>query len=126
MAILSPHPCPCGRATQVLQEVVGKKHDILLTADGRFVYGGFFTRLFRLRPEVTRFQVYQPNRESLEVRFICNQEVGDTWLEELHNAIQEHFGASMRITLLQVDDIALTPAGKHRFIISDVEPEFSP
>jgi hypothetical protein len=30
----------------------------------------------------------------------------------------------MSITLRVVDDIALTPAGKHRYIISDVTPDF--
>ena len=125
LAVLDTNPCPCGRNLPVLHEVVGKKHDILLTADGQFVYGAFFARLFQDRPEVLRFQVYQPDRERLEVRLVCKQDVDPEWLDTVRAKIQAQFGASMKISLLQVDDIALTPAGKHRFIVSDVEPDFA-
>lgn len=123
MAILEAGRCPCGCELPVVREIVGKKHDILLTADGHYVYGGFFTRLFRLRPEVVRFQVYQPNRERLEVRLVCKQEVDSDWLDELRSEIQARFGVSMEVPIQVVDSIELTPAGKHRFIVSDVAPE---
>jgi phenylacetate-CoA ligase len=96
-----------------------------VTTDGQFVHGAFFNHTFRAKPEVVRFQVYQPDTENLEVRLVCKQKMDSTWLENLSNEIRAQFGASMRVSLLQVDDIALTPAGKHRFIISDVKPDFA-
>jgi phenylacetate-CoA ligase len=125
MAIGEEGSCVCGRGMPLLREIVGRTVDYLVTTDGQFVHGGFFGRTFRSRPEVVRFQVYQPDKEHLEVRFICKQSVDDAWRENLLNELQEHLGMSVRVSLLQVDDIALTPAGKHRFIISDVEHDFA-
>jgi phenylacetate-CoA ligase len=125
MAIGEAGTCICGRGMPLLREIVGRKVDYLVTADGQFILGWFFPEIIGTKPEVVRFQVYQPDRENLEVRLVCKQQVGSTWLENLSNEIRAHIGASMRVSLLQVDDIALTPAGKHRWIVSDVKPDFA-
>jgi phenylacetate-CoA ligase len=116
--------CPCKRGMPVLREIVGRTHDFLVTADGQFVHGEFFAYTFRVRPEVVRYQVYQPDREYLEVRLVCKHNVDSTWLDGVRAEIQARFGESMRVSIRVVDRIELTPAGKHRFIISDIRPDF--
>jgi phenylacetate-CoA ligase len=125
MAIGEAGTCICGRDMPLLREIVGRTVDYFVTADGKFIDGWFFFHTLGTKPEVLRFQVYQPDREHLEVRLVCKQQVDSTWLENLSNEIRAYFGAPMRVSLLQVDDIALTRAGKHRFIISDVKPDFA-
>jgi hypothetical protein len=68
--------------------------------------------------------VYQPDKEHLKVRLVCKQEVDSAWLEEVRGELKVRFGERMQISLQVVDDIELTPAGKHRFIISEVKPNF--
>jgi len=125
MAIGEADTCICGRGMPLLREIVGRTVDCLVTTDGQLVHGCFFVVILGIRPEVLRYQVYQPDREHLEVRLVCKQQVDSTWLENLSNEIRAHFGASTRVSLLQVDDIALTPAGKHRVVISDVRPDLA-
>jgi hypothetical protein len=55
---------------------------------------------------------------------VCKTKVDSAWLDKVRNELQAHFGQSMHIALRVLDDIELTPAGKHRFIISQVEPDF--
>jgi len=124
MGLYEADTCPCGRGLPVLREVVGRTHDFLVTADDQFVHGEFFAYLFRVKPEVTRYQVHQPDREHLEVRLVCKQTVDPAWLEYVRNEIQARFGEAMHISLEVVDHIELTPAGKHRFIISEIRPDF--
>jgi len=124
MAIYDPKPCPCGRGLPVLREVVGRIQDFLVTADGHFVHGGYFPHTFREWPEIKEYQVYQPNKASLEVRIVCGKRVDSVWLERLRAEVQNRFGPGTRIVISIVDNIPLTKAGKHRFIISDVKPDF--
>lgn len=125
MAIYEAGDCLCGRGLPVLREVVGRTHDYLVSADGQFVHGEFFAYTFRVKPEVARYQVYQPDPKHLEVRLVCRREIDSAWLQDVRQELQARFGEGMHISLQVVDDIPLTSAGKHRFIISEVKPDFS-
>ncbi len=124
MGIYEPSLCSCGRGLPILKEIVGRTHDYLVTTDGQFVHGEFFAYTFRVKSEVVRYQVYQPDRSHLDIRIVCNQLVNDDWLNRVRAEIQARFGESTRISLRVVDRIELTPAGKHRYIVSDVTPDF--
>jgi phenylacetate-CoA ligase len=124
MGIYDSSDCPCGRGLPVLREIVGRADDLLTTTDGQVVHGGFFDHLFCVRPEVVRFQVYQPNTQHLEIRLACKQNVDFEWLEGVRTEIRARFGDSTQISLQLVDGIELTPAGKYRFIVSEVAPGF--
>ncbi|MDM8530403.1 hypothetical protein QUF63_04475 [Anaerolineales bacterium HSG25] len=124
MAIMGEEPSPCGRVFPTIKELVGRTNDFLVSVDGKFIHSEFFAYTFRVKPEVARFQIYQPDRQHLEVRLSLRQEVTQDWLNNAKAEVQERFGAATRITLEIVDDIELTTAGKHRYIISDVKPDF--
>lgn len=125
MGIYKAGNCPCGRGLPVLREIVGRTHDFLVTSDGQFVHGEFFAYTFRVKPEVVRYQVYQPDREHLVVHLVCKRDVDSSWLDGVRAEIQARFGESTQISLHIVDKIELTSAGKHRYIISEVEPTFN-
>jgi phenylacetate-CoA ligase len=112
------------RSFPVLKEIIGRTHDFLVTAEGEFVHGEFFAYLFRVKPEVVRFQVYQLDRTHLEIRLVCNQEVSQKWLDITKAEVQARFGSATQIALQTVDHIELSPVGKHRFIVSEVKPDF--
>ena len=120
LAVYEPDSCLCKRGMPVLREIVGRTNDAVVTADGLWVHSGFFSSRFLERPQIIRYQVYQPDRQHLEVRLVCKHRANNTWSEELRSEIQAHFGQSMKIDIQLVDHIELTPAGKHRFIVSDV------
>ncbi|MBN1223399.1 MAG: phenylacetate--CoA ligase family protein, partial [Candidatus Aminicenantes bacterium] len=122
-ASFSPRPCTCGRNLPVLQDVVGRLSDFLVTEDGRLIYGGFIEYIFWEKPEVKKFQVYQPDKQHLEIRVVLKHEMGPGWAEKLRKQIQPRFGPTVKISVQMVDEINLTPAGKHRFTISDVKLE---
>jgi phenylacetate-CoA ligase len=124
MGICEDTKCLCGRSLPILKEIVGRMNDFLVTTDGQFVHSQSVDYIIRVKPEVTRYQVYQPDRKHLEVRLVTKQIVDQVWLEAARSELKARFGADMSITLRVVDDIALTPAGKHRYIISDVTPDF--
>jgi len=66
--------------------------------------------------------VYQPDKQHLEIRLVCKQDVDSEWLEDVRTEIRARFGDTMQISIQLVDDIELTPEGKHRYIFSEVKP----
>jgi len=124
MGIAEGEYCACGRGLPVLKEVVGRTNDYLVTSEGQFVHNAYFLSTFSKRTEVIRFQVVQPDRHRLEIRLECRQTITPEWLDKLKADIRARFGNDTHITVHVVDKIELTPAGKHRFVMSDVKPDF--
>jgi len=124
MAISDDTPCSCRRGLRHLAEIVGRLQDFLVTADGYFVHGGYFPHTFRAWPEIARYQVYQPDQSHIEVFLVCRHKDNVSWLDAVSHELQQRFGAAMHIAVHVVDEIKLNPAGKHRFIISEVKPDF--
>jgi phenylacetate-CoA ligase len=122
MGVYEPGGCVCGRGLPVLKEIVGRVNDIMVTTQGDAVHGFFFNRVLRARPNIVRYQVYQPDRQHLEIRLVCKEDAGSEWFEDIRNDIRARFGASMQISFQMVDDFEMSPAGKHRYIVSDVQP----
>jgi phenylacetate-CoA ligase len=123
VGIFESEKCSCGRGMPVLREVVGRNSDLLVNPDGRLVHWSSFYTIIRYKPEIYQAQLYQPDREHIEVRVVCKEKVSSTLLENIRKELQPCFGERMNISVNLVDHIQLTPAGKLRFIISDVKPD---
>jgi hypothetical protein len=106
----------------VLRDVLGRKHDFLVTASGQLVHPEFIDEFFSRRQEVGRYQVYQPDQNHLEVRLVGGA-VSPMLLNDISSGLNARFGEAMEVSVCLVDGIPLTQAGKHRPIISDVSPE---
>lgn len=124
MAIYAANRSSSGRGFPVLQEIVGRTNDFLVSAEGKFVHSEFFAYTFRVKPEVVRYQVHQPDQFHLDILLVCNQTVSQAWLEAARAEVQVRFGLATEVSVRVVDDIELTPSGKHRYIISAVKPDF--
>jgi phenylacetate-CoA ligase len=124
MAIFDPEPCPCGRGMPVFHEIVGRIRDFLVTANGQFINGGYFIRYFRQKPEVSRYQVYQPNKEHIKIKIIAREPVTHAWADNTRSEIQSWFGEGTEISIKLVDKIELGPSGKHHIVISEIKPDF--
>ena len=123
VAVYEPGHCSCGRKLPCLKEVVGRTNEFLVSADGKFVHSLFFAHLFRIKPEVVRYQVHQPDREHLNIRLVCDQPVDSAWLDDIRTATRARFGQATQVSVQIVDRIEMTPAGKYRQIISEVSPD---
>lgn len=122
LGIYEINDCSCGRGLPVMREIVGRVNDLMVTTDGDIVHGFFFSSLFFHRPNVIRFQVYQPNKQHLEIRLLCKEEAGSEWLEDIRDEIRARFGTSMQVSFQVVGDLELSLVGKHHHVISEVSP----
>lgn len=119
-ACFSTEKCPCGRELPILKEIFGRTNDYILTPDDRFVHDGFFNFYFWTKPGVVQYQIYQPRVDHLQVRLVVGEEIDQGSLDTMRDELREELGKSMSIDIQVLDELELTPAGKNRYLISDV------
>jgi phenylacetate-CoA ligase len=117
---LAKDPCPCGRPSPVLEDLLGRSSDLIRTPRGDIVHGEFFTHLFYGRADIRQFQVHQTALDRLVVRYVPIGEPSKTFIDDLPAMIRARLGENVRVVMERCALIPVPPSGKHRFTISDV------
>lgn len=121
-AVLAMAPCSCGRGLPLLKKVIGRQLDILRTPDGRMVPGEFFPHLLKDFPAIRRFQVVQEQPDEVRLRVVSSG-LEQTTRETIDRLARHALGRLVRFRIEQVDDIALTAAGKLQVVINRLPPQ---
>jgi hypothetical protein len=71
---------------------------------------------------IVNFQFRQVSLNKIELYLVENKKesVNRTQLKEVEDKIRNEINSNVFLSINFVDEIALTPAGKHRFVISEV------
>jgi len=112
--------CECGRGLGYLEGLQGRAHDFIVTADGRFVHGQFFTHLLVYEKGIQKYQVIQETVDRFRV--LIEREPGFDVAAEarVRSGARGYLGDGVAIEFEYPEAIPLTAAGKHRWIISKV------
>jgi phenylacetate-CoA ligase len=116
--IAGTEACPCGRGLPLLRKVVGRRLDVLVTRDGRTVPGEFFPHFLKEFPAVRRFQVIQTSPDEIVLRLVLGPSWSQADRERVETEVRKVIGPRCRFTVEVVEDIPLTPAGKHRVVVN--------
>lgn len=113
-------PCPCGRTTSRLAEVVGRVSDTIRTASGKLIHGEFFTHLLYNATRVREFQFIQETLHHYRLLLVADSpepyEIEKQWRDK----ITEYVGLNSRVDIEYVHDIPRLPSGKRKFTLSRV------
>ena len=120
LATPSPHVCSCGRGLPLLARVDGRKLDALRTAGGHFVPGEFIVYMFLNARGIKRYQVVQRSLEKFDVVLVPDADYEPSVLGYLRGEMAKAVGDSVVLDFHLVDDIPLTPTGKHRVTVSEL------
>ena len=117
-AVASERQCDCGRGLPLLERVVGRQLEVVMTPDGRRIPGEVFPILFKDQFELTRYQVVQ----EAENRLLVRVELRSAWPDEARAAtlaaLQRLAGDQMEIDLRVVDAIKDGPGGKLGLVLN--------
>ena len=122
LGVLSEKPCSCGRPFQLLERVEGRVFDLIVGTNGNRVPGNYFTLYLRKIPGVDQFQVIQQKDLSMEVLLIVNDKFTEEGKTKIISGLKEKLGSELQLTIEEVDRIAPTSSGKHRWVISEASP----
>jgi phenylacetate-CoA ligase len=98
----------------------GRAHDFIVTADGKFVHGQFFTHLVVFEPGIVKYQVVQETTDDYDIRLQVDAKYDRAAEARIAAGARSYLGEHVRIQFDYVDEIAPSAVGKHRWIISKV------
>lgn len=123
IGILSDTPCPCGRNLPLLKSVEGRVTDIVRTNKG-YISSPMFNTLLRNLP-IKKFQIIQTDKDRLLVKIVKEPQYADKDSQYIIDTIHHFAGTEINIEIEFCDKIPGTAMGKHRVVISKIEPQFN-
>jgi len=111
--------CECGRVYPVIDGIVGRTDDYIVTPDGKLV--GRLDHIFKGARNLIQAQIYQPNRQKIVLRIVPDKTFtkkdGEKILQKLHDRV----GEGIAFEIKHVSYIPRTRRGKIKSVISEVE-----
>lgn len=113
--------CSCGRELPMLEVVEGRIIDFFKTRDRGLVWGAFAIPMVPTLGKIKQYQIVQKTLDLVVFRIVKQGPVDETKFEEIKKACKTGLGKNVEAKLEYVDDLPVTPTGKHRYTISEVE-----
>ena len=104
----------------MIGNVIGRTTDIVKAPNGNYLGGTFWGHL--LKEGVRKFQVIQDEIDRVKITLIADSDFTDEVRQEALARIRRACGEEMRVEFEIVDSIPATKSGKHRYVISKVNP----
>ncbi len=111
--------CRCGRSGLLLDGLIGRVEDYVVTPDGRLV--GRLDHIFKETENVQQAQIIQHSTDEIILRIVRNDRYCSQDEEVLVAAARSRLGRSIVIRFEYVESIPRTANGKSRFIESSID-----
>lgn len=119
VATLEDKACRCGRTLPLINPVVTKFEDSLLTPSGRVISPSILTWAFKDVKGVRKSQIVQREDLSVEVLVQCAEVDFAHAKATLRPRLKELVFDEVPIRFCRVDELELTTAGKTRFVVNE-------
>jgi phenylacetate-CoA ligase len=117
-AIYTERPCRCGRGGTIVEKILGRVDDIIVTPDGRHV--GRLDHVFKDLLNVVEAQIVQERIDSVRVRLVKRPEFGAEDMQTLERELRLRLGTKMKLEYEFLERIPREANGKFRAVISKV------
>ncbi|MFC3880885.1 phenylacetate--CoA ligase family protein [Algoriphagus namhaensis] len=109
-------PCKCGLELPVIEEVIGRITEFILTEKGKFITVQTVVRLMKNFSQVDQFKFIQLGENRLEVEMVSSETLDDTFFIAVQNEIERVVGEKFEIEFKQLDQISKAKSGKFQLI----------
>ena len=113
--------CSCRRGGEVIDKIVGRKEDYIITPDGRFI--GRLDHLFKDSINIIEAQIIQNEFGRIIIRAVINKNYNAADESAVLKEARERLGKEVKIDFEYVEAIPRTKSGKFRFIVSNVDKQ---
>lgn len=109
-----------GRGLHVIDEVVGRRTDFLVRADGTIMHALAGIYVLRAVDGVAEFKLVQHDLRRVEVEVVTNGRWTSDAPRSIDAGLRQRLGDDVRVEVRVVDHIAPEASGKHRYVVSHV------
>jgi len=121
VVIPSERTCACGRGLPLIEQVVGREADYVLTPAGALISGISLTDHFATEIRgAAQVQIVQEKLTFLRLRMVPGEGFGPDSHQQIEALVRSTFGPQMRYEVELVDVIPPESSGKYRFCVSPV------
>lgn len=121
MLRLSAEPDRAGRGLHVIAEVVGRRTDFLVRADGTLMHALAGIYVLRGIDGIGEFKIVQHTVRDVEVMVVPGARwPGEAGVREIGHGLRQRLGQDVRVDVRVVEAIAPEGSGKHRYVVSHV------
>ncbi len=125
-ATMSDRLCECGRGLPMLERLMGREADYVVTAAGDYISGISLPENFAvLVPGVVQIQIVQEQVDDFVLRIVRGEDFGPASVRKIGELVTERFGPAVNYRCEFVERIPQEPSGKSRFCISKVDNPFT-
>ena len=117
--------CKCGRQTPLLNGLIGRDTDLVVTASGKKLIVHFFTGIFEHVPEIRQFKIVQKSVDQVKIEFIPDEGFDDSVLRTLEERMNSRLNERLPIAWSRVEKISPSGSGKPQIIESLMTPRES-
>ena len=111
--------CTCGRGGTIIDKIIGREEDYIVTPDGRFV--GRLDHLFKDSHTVKLAQIIQNDLNEIILRIVKTESYTAKDEQTILKEARLRLGDSIKIQFDYVDHISKETSGKFKFIVSTIE-----
>jgi phenylacetate-CoA ligase len=112
--------CPCGREFPLVNRIIGRTDDMLMTPEGNYIGSASMSVVFELVNNIQEVQIIQNKMDEIIVKVVKLENFNKYDLNLLKDRLKERLGNKVSIKVVFVNQIKRTRAGKFRFIISNI------
>jgi phenylacetate-CoA ligase len=117
--------CDCGNTFPLMRLDVGRVSDNFMMPDGKVVHGQFFTHMMYRSEGIANFQFHQTAPDAITLWVVPGYGTSEAREGVIRAAIEQIKTLSsvpIKVEVHEVEAIPPSPAGKHRYTRSDVNP----
>jgi len=114
----SKNKCECGRGGQLIDKVIGRVEDYILTPDGRFV--GRLDHILKDIDNVKNAQIVQNKIEEISIKIVKEKKYSNVDERKILKNAKFRLGSDLKINFEYVDNIQFTFGSKYKFINSNI------
>ncbi len=117
--------CSCGRNYPILEKIVGRLQELLVSDDNRLIPISALNVHSDIFDSIRQFQFYQEKKGEVDLNLVRAGSFSDQDGIRIKAEISEKLGANMRLNLNYRDEIQPTSSGKYRLLIQKLPVKYN-
>lgn len=117
---LSIDTCPCGRGGLLMDVMLGRSNDFILTPDGRRLHGSALNYLVRDIVNIRQYQFVQESLTHMRLQLVLDGQLDPNVEDRLRKQLYLRLGRIIRFDVERVEKICPSKSGKFCYVISKI------